>query len=69
MLDELGQKIIKELHPNVVNKLLKAKSEGKTIYEGQLSSDNGDVIESLFCTDSFEIENEKIYFNYLECIW
>lgn len=38
------------------------------VYVGMLSSDNN-MVESFFCTDSFELENEKIYFNGLECVW
>lgn len=63
------EKTIQDAHPNVAEKLAKAVDSGKNLYEGKLSSDNGDVIESYFCMDSFEIENEHIYFNYLECHW
>lgn len=62
-------KTIQEAHPNVANKLTKAMQSGKKIFEGELSSENGDLIETYFCMDSFEIENEHIYFNYLECLW
>ena len=60
---------ISESHPNVAEKLRDAKESGRVIYEGELGTENGDVLESYFCLDSFEIENEHIYFNYLECVW
>lgn len=66
--DELQVKI-EESHPNVAQKLINARNAGKNFYEGKLGSDNGDEIESIFCTDSFEVENEHIYLNYLECVW
>jgi hypothetical protein len=62
-------KTIQDAHPNVAKKLTEAIQSRKNIYEGELSSENGDVIETYFCMDSFEIENEHIYFNYLECHW
>lgn len=62
-------KTIREAHPNVATKLTEALNSGKKIFDGELSSENGDVVETYFCMDSFEIENEHIYFNYLECIW
>jgi hypothetical protein len=58
-----------ELHPNVVKKLIKFRESGKSIYEGELSSEDGDMLEALFCVESFEAENENIYLNYLECVW
>ena len=60
---------IEELHPNVVKKLLEYRKSGKVIYEGELSAEDGDPIEAMFCVDSFEAENENIYLNYLECVW
>lgn len=60
---------IEELHPNVVKKLLEYRKSGKVIYEGELSTEDGDPIEAMFCVDSFEAENENIYLNYLECVW
>ena len=58
---------ISEAHPNVAKKLRDAKNSGRVIYEGELGTENGDVIEGFFCGESFEVENEHIYFNYLEC--
>ena len=62
-------KTIQEAHPNVAKKLTEAMQLGKKFFEGKLSSENGDLIETYFCMNSFEIENEHIYFNYLECHW
>lgn len=50
-------------------KITKSMREGKRVYFGKLSSDDGDSIEAYFCTDSFEIENDKLYFNGTECVW
>jgi hypothetical protein len=52
----------------VIDRLESAKREGMHMYYGSLSSD-GDRVESFFCTESFEAENEKIYANFLECGW
>lgn len=60
---------LKELHPNVAKKLIQYKKMGKVIYEGELSAEDGDPIEAMFCVDSFEAENGNIYLNYLECVW
>lgn len=53
---------------HMINKLRDAKQHGLKAYFGTLSSEEN-PIQSFFCTDSFEVENEKIYFNGLECIW
>lgn len=50
-------------------KVIKSMEEGKMVYFGKLSSDDGDWLEAYFCTDSFEIENNKLYFNGIKCIW
>ncbi len=56
------------LSERMLNKIKEAKKSGLKAYYGWLSSDN-DMIQTFFCTDSFEVENHKIYFNGLECIW
>jgi hypothetical protein len=60
---------IEESHPNVAQKLINARNTGKNFYEGELGTEDGDELESMFCVDSFEVENEHIYLNYLECVW
>jgi hypothetical protein len=57
-----------EFSNEVAQRVARAREEGKQVYVGDLSSDN-DEIESFFCCDSFELENEKIYLNALECTW
>jgi hypothetical protein len=52
----------------VAQRVVEAQRKGKKVYVGDLSSES-DEIESFFCCDSFELENEKIYFNALECSW
>lgn len=49
-------------------RLRDAKGKGLTAYFGMLSSDNTPV-QTFFCTDSFEVEDDQIYFNALECVW
>ncbi len=53
---------------SVANKLREALKSKKKIYSGRFSSDQS-TLESFFCTESFEAENEEIYFNYLENYW
>lgn len=57
-----GNKYLKE-------KITTSMEEGKKVYFGKLSSDDGDWLEAYFCTDSFELENEKLYFNGVQCGW
>jgi hypothetical protein len=52
----------------MTDRLRKAAGQGLRAYFGRLSSDEGPV-ESFFCTDTFEVENEHTYFNCLECVW
>jgi len=52
----------------VLRKVKQADKQGKRVYVGSLASDNT-MIESLFCCDSFEWENDKLYVNALECAW
>lgn len=50
-------------------KIAKSMDEGKRVYFGKLSSDDGDWLEAYFCTDSFELENDELYFNGVQCGW
>jgi len=52
----------------VAERIIEAEKSGYKVFIGKLSSGNT-PIEDFFCTDSFEVENEKIYFNALECVW
>jgi predicted Zn-dependent protease with MMP-like domain len=57
-----------EFADEVVDRIVKAQEAGHKVFIGKLSSDDS-PIESFFCVDSFEVENEKTYFNALECAW
>lgn len=56
------------LSPAMIERLHQAADRGLKAYVGSLSSDNSPV-QSFFCTEAFEVENERVYFNYLECTW
>lgn len=57
-----------EFAPEIVDRIAKAQAVGRNVFIGKLRSDDN-PIESFFCCDSFEVENDKIYFNALECTW
>lgn len=65
---DLEDLLKKDFSEQVAQKIIKASREGKSVYVGRLSSEE-DIIESFFCCDSFELENGKIYFNGLNCVW
>lgn len=56
------------LSNHMLAKLREAKELGLKAYYGRLSSDNN-PIQTFFCTDCFEMENDKIYFDGLENVW
>jgi hypothetical protein len=56
------------LSARMLQKLKEAQKRGLKAYYGWLDSETS-PIQTFFCTDSFEVENEKIYFNGLECTW
>jgi hypothetical protein len=56
------------LSPTMIARLQKAAGQGLKAWFGTLSSDST-LVQTFFCTDAFEVENERIYFNYLECAW
>jgi hypothetical protein len=57
-----------DLSPHMLKRLKDARKKGLKAYFGWLDSETNSV-QTFFCTDSFEVENEKIYFNGLECVW
>ena len=57
-----------EFSQKVLRKVEEAEKQGKKIYTGALASDES-VTEVLFCCDSFEWENDKLYVNGLNCVW
>lgn len=65
---ELEDLLEADFSEQVAKKMIEAKRTGKNVYVGKLSSEE-DMVESFFCCDSFEVENKKIYFNGLECVW
>ncbi len=64
----LEEFIQKEFSMSVYEKYLKAIQNGDKVYVGHLSSDD-ESLASYLCMDSFVEENEKIYFNYTNCVW
>ncbi len=52
----------------VLGKVQEAERKGLCVFIGSLASDNN-ITESLFCCDSFEWENDKLYINALQCVW
>jgi hypothetical protein len=52
----------------MIERLRKAAGQGLKAYCGSLSSEES-MVQTFFCTDAFEVENDRIYFNYLECVW
>lgn len=52
----------------MMEKIKSAQEQGLRVYFGSLDSETSNI-QTFFCTDSFEVENEKIYFNGLECVW
>ena len=58
----------KEFSEGVAHRVVEAQKKGARVYIGELSSEDGEI-ESFFCCDSFELENDSIYFNALECSW
>lgn len=58
----------RDLSDRMKEKLRHARREGLVAYFGYLDSETNPV-QTFFCTDSFEVEDEKIYFNGLDCTW
>ncbi len=64
-IEELIKKYFSE---DMYQHYLKSKAKDQKVYIGQLSSDD-EALASYLCMDSFVAENEKIYFNYTNCVW
>jgi len=67
-IDDWQELLQGDFAQEVVERIVKAKKDGNKVFIGKFTSDE-DMIESFFCTDSFEIENKEIYFNALNCVW
>lgn len=61
--------LTEEFSKEVYQKYLIAKSEGRKIHVGRLSSDGEGALTCFICCDHLIEENEKIYFNYANCYW
>lgn len=64
----LEEVILKRYSKDVLDKILQAEKEGKTVYMGRLSSEENEI-QSFFCCESFIIENGSFYFNGIICAW
>jgi hypothetical protein len=56
------------LSDRMIEKLEAYRQKGWTAYYGHLDSESNPV-QTFFCMDSFEEENDEIYLNGLECAW
>jgi hypothetical protein len=56
------------LSDRMLEKLEDYRKKGWTAYYGHLDSESNSV-QTFFCIDSFEEENDEIYLNGLECAW
>jgi hypothetical protein len=56
------------LSERMIQKLEAYRKKGWKAYYGHLDSESNPV-QTFFCMDSFEEENDEIYFNGLECAW
>jgi hypothetical protein len=56
------------LSDRMIEKLQSNRKKGRRAYFGHLNSETS-TVQTFFCTDSFEEENDKVYFNALECAW
>lgn len=56
------------LSDRMIEKLEAYRKKGWTAYYGHLDSESNQV-QTFFCMDSFEEENDEVYLNGLECAW
>ncbi len=66
--EEFIEKKLWKSGKEILPRILDAEKEGRKVYIGKLSNDQGDI-ESFFCTDEFIIENEKIFIDAQEDGW
>ena len=64
----IDEYVEKHCSQDTVARVKDAEAKGYDIYIGDLSSDN-DAIESLFCCDSFVIDNGKLIIDATEDAW
>jgi len=58
----------KDFASEVVERVRAAQAAGMSVEVGSFRSD-GEGMEALFCTDSFEVENDEYYVNALRSYW
>ena len=56
------------LSERMIEKLDACRKKGWHAYYGRLDSESNPV-QTFFCMDSFEEENDEVYLNGLECAW
>ena len=54
---------------DVIEKVSQLLKDGRTIYYGELSTENGDIVEAYFSTESFLVCEDDIYFNGQSAVW
>lgn len=54
---------------DVIEKISQLMKDGRTIYYGKLSTENGDIVEAFFSTESFLVCEDDIYFNGQSAVW
>ena len=54
---------------DVIEKVSQLLRDGRTVYYGELSTENGDVVEAFFSTESFLVCEDDIYFNGQSAVW
>jgi hypothetical protein len=64
----LGGRSSARLTERMLEKLNASQRSGMHAYYGHLDSESSPV-QTFFCTDSFEEENDEVYLNGLECAW
>jgi len=58
----------RELSSHMIDRLNAVRGKNVIAYLGRLDSETSPV-QTFFCTDSFEEENDQVYINGLECAW
>ena len=65
---DLRAEIRSEVPAVIMSRAADAFDAGKRVWVGRLSSEYSDV-ETFFCLESFEWENETLHIDGLECAW
>lgn len=54
---------------DVIDEVTRLIEKGRTVYYGELSTENGEAVEAFFCMESFLICEDDIYFNGQSSVW